>query len=142
MSRGGYGKLKLNGKYVYPYPYYPVGAVVIFGNNTNPNDIYIGKWVQLKDVFILACGDKYKVGDTGGEEIHTLTVSEMPSHVHTQRVAAAGGGTLEANTDYTSWVKDARLAGQIGVTTYGEGGSQPHNNMPPYVAKYYWERVA
>jgi hypothetical protein len=23
-----------------------------------------------------------------------------------------------------------------------EGGGQPHNNMPPYITKYCWERIA
>ena len=139
MSRGGYGKLKLNSKYVYPYPYYPVGAVVIFGNNTNPNDIYIGKWVQLKDVFILACGDKYKCGDTGGEETHTLTVNEMPAHNHymqlpTGTYAGSYNNVCKTGNYVDNWNMQSNMS--------TAGGSGPHNNMPPYVAKYCWERVA
>ena len=26
--------------------------------------------------------------------------------------------------------------------TYGSGGSQPHNNMPPYLVVYMWKRIA
>lgn len=45
-----------------------------------------GQWEQVKDVFILAAGDTYKKGQTGGEATHVLTVDEMPAHKHQQYV--------------------------------------------------------
>lgn len=35
-----------------------------------------------KRCFLLACGNTYSNGATGGEATHTLTVDEMPSHSH------------------------------------------------------------
>lgn len=62
---------------------YPIGSYYWSSNATNPSSIFGGTWEQVKDRFVLAAGDNYKVGATGGEASHTLTVNEMPSHSHT-----------------------------------------------------------
>lgn len=60
---------------------FPIGFGGFFKDN--PNTIYSGTtWEQKKDVFVLAAGDTYPVGSTGGEAQHTLTVDEIPSHNH------------------------------------------------------------
>ena len=50
--------------------------------NTNPGTLFGGTWTQIKDKFILAAGDSYSNGATGGAVTVTLTVSNMPSHKH------------------------------------------------------------
>jgi microcystin-dependent protein len=80
-------------------------------------------------------------GEEGGSETVTLTLSEMPAHTH-----PAGATTLPANTSspqgslparkartqlYRSGAANTALAPDaIGIA----GGSQPHENMPPYLA--------
>ena len=62
---------------------YPVGSLYWSSKSTNPASLFGGTWVQIKDRFVLACGDTYKtVGATGGESSVTLSVSNMPSHSH------------------------------------------------------------
>ena len=62
---------------------YPVGSLYWSSKSTNPSSLFGGTWVQIKDRFILACGDTYtSVDETGGESSVTLTVSNMPSHTH------------------------------------------------------------
>lgn len=62
---------------------YPVGSLYWSANSTNPSTLFGGTWVQIKDKFILACGDTYKtVGATGGASSVTLSVDNMPSHDH------------------------------------------------------------
>ena len=61
---------------------YPVGSIYWSSNNTNPGTLFGGTWVQIKDRFILAAGDYYSNGATGGAATVTLTVSNMPSHKH------------------------------------------------------------
>lgn len=61
---------------------YPVGSIYISVTDTSPASLFGGTWEQLKDRFLLAAGDSYAAGSTGGEATHTLTASEMPSHNH------------------------------------------------------------
>ena len=61
---------------------YPVGSIYWSSNNTNPSTLFGGTWTQIKDRFILAAGDSYSNGATGGAATVTLTVSNMPSHKH------------------------------------------------------------
>ena len=61
---------------------YPVGSIYWSSNNTNPANLFGGTWTQIKDRFILAAGDYYSNGATGGAATVTLTVSNMPSHTH------------------------------------------------------------
>lgn len=62
---------------------YPVGSLYWSSKSTNPASLFGGTWVQIKDRFVLACGDTYKtVGATGGASSVTLSVSNMPAHSH------------------------------------------------------------
>lgn len=62
---------------------YPIGAIYLSVDSTNPSSLFGGTWEQIKDRFLLACGDTYLNGTTGGEATHALTTAEMPSHTHT-----------------------------------------------------------
>lgn len=62
---------------------YPIGSLYWSSKNTNPATLFGGTWVQIKDKFILACGDTYTNGATGGSSTVTLTVNQIPSHSHT-----------------------------------------------------------
>ena len=62
---------------------YPVGSLYWSSKSTNPASLFGGTWVQIKDRFVLACGDTYtSSGATGGASSVTLSVSNMPSHNH------------------------------------------------------------
>ena len=75
---------------------YPVGSIYWSSNNTNPGTLFGGTWTQIKDKFILAAGDSYTNGATGGAATVTLTVSNMPSHSHT-----IGGSTGNTQPTFT-----------------------------------------
>ena len=63
---------------------YPVGSIYWSSKSTNPGTLFGGTWAQIKDRFVLACGDTYNTtGATGGASTVTLSVSNMPSHNHT-----------------------------------------------------------
>lgn len=119
---------------------YPVGAIYMSVNSANPQNLFGGTWVQIKDRFLLAAGTTYKAGTTGGEAAHALTVDEMPNHQHVLWYPNAGGeqsaaiGYPEAGSKNT-WYAEASKTG-------GAGGGAAHNNMPPYLAVYVWKRTA
>ena len=88
----------------------------------------------------LYVGNGFTQGETAGEENHTLNVQEIPAHNHVPsgNSTADNVGTPVGNT----WGLNASagfsndLAGLVAMnsTTIGNaGGSQPHNNMPPFL---------
>lgn len=79
---------------------YPIGSYYWSDKATNPGSLFGGTWVQIKDRFVLAAGDSYTVGGTGGNDSvtsggssaantggHAITTAEMAAHTH-------GVGTL------------------------------------------------
>lgn len=119
---------------------YPVGSIYMSVNSTNPQNLFGGTWVQIKDRFLLAAGTTYKAGATGGEATHTLTVDEIPNHQHVLWYPNEGGeqsaaiGYPEAGSKNT-WYAEASKTG-------GAGGGAAHNNLPPYLTVYVWKRTA
>lgn len=118
---------------------YPVGALFISTANISPATLFGGTWERIKDTFLLAAGDTYVAGATGGEAKHTLTVDEMPSHSHNADVYYDGTGARDYSYVDTGH-KDGTLVSDRLIKN--SGGGQPHNNMPPYLAVYVWKRTA
>ena len=128
---------------------YPVGAIFISTDSTSPATLFGGTWERIKDTFLLAAGSTYAAGATGGEAEHTLTVDEMPSHSHYQKRFWGESGGVEATKAYTHGAEFRKDKAHqypnestIDEATFDTGGSQPHNNMPPYLAVYVWKRTA
>lgn len=119
---------------------YPVGSIYMSVNDINPSTLFGGVWEQIKDRFLLASGDTYANGITGGEATHKLTVSEMPSHNHGSMTVLAydpNSSGFAAHGSYYLYMSKT-LTNNMGKT----GGGLSHNNMPPYLTVYVWKRVA
>ena len=124
---------------------YPVGSLYMSAKATSPASLFGGTWERIKDRFILAAGDTYAAGTSGGEANHTLSISEMPEHNHRMysNYNAASHGSDKHVFDYTSGAFKAQsLYTPIDNITEYTGKSQPHNNMPPYLTAYTWRRIA
>lgn len=65
-----------------PEPY-PVGSIYISVDETSPSFYFGGEWEKIEGKFLLGSSSSHAVGSTGGEESHTLTLDEIPSHTHT-----------------------------------------------------------
>lgn len=113
------------------------------------------QWQKVDGRFILAASAAHPLGETGGEETHTLTEDELPlidgkfatavtaNHSTTGISGHAYGARLDDVTPESyriTWLNNPDGM-QCGYG-YKFGGDQPHNNMPPYVTRIYWERVA
>ena len=116
---------------------YPVGSIYISTVNIEPSEFYGGTWVRIQDVFLLSAGSTYTAGNTGGEASHILTIDEMPSHTHQLDRGNYGNSRWE-EISYSSGSSKATNAQGVHST----GGGQAHNNMPPYLVVYMWERTA
>lgn len=123
---------------------YPVGSIYMSVNSTNPKNLFGGTWEQIQGRFLFGMNSSYPAGSTGGEITHKLTAAEMPTHAHYMASGNAGGdGTWKPDAggylvtgvtdDTTTWWA------QIGMNN--AGGSEAHNNMPPYLSVYIWKRT-
>lgn len=139
---------------------YPIGSIYMNANiGTNPATLLgFGTWTQLKDTFLLACGDSHDKGETGGEENSTLTVRNLPKQTGYIQVHGGGGsqaGTVistvggdvfsVANPIANAYRQGTRYtgAGSSGDIIYdNHGNNESFTNMPPYIAVYVWVRTA
>lgn len=122
---------------------YPVGAIYISTVATPPSELFGGTWEAIGGRFLIGVDSTYTIGSTGGEATHTLSVSEMPSHSHAFNNISWGGKSLSYSLDNGNFtIYDASSAYPIGARYMKQvGSSQPHNNMPPYLAVYMWKRI-
>lgn len=123
---------------------HPVGSVYQSTVDTSPESLFGGTWEEIRDVFLLAAGTR-GAGSTGGEAEHTLSIYEMPNHTHS---LAGADATAPNGVLFGAWCAGAtRDTGDDGgryypVVTTTSGGGVAHNNMPPYLAIYMWQRTA
>lgn len=134
------------------YPYVPVGGVVEWDGSGIPNapDLSTpekvaafygyGTWERYGvDRVTIGAGGEYAAGSTGGEKEHTLTIEEMPRHNH---YVMSTDGQTTSQTFYP--VQMVTKAGEFTDKNaiLHSGGSQPHNNMQPYIGAYKYRRIA
>ncbi|MDY4819835.1 MAG: hypothetical protein SO206_06340 [Bacilli bacterium] len=105
---------------------------------------------------MLASGDTYNNGDTGGESEHTLSVDELATHNHIQMAWVRGNPGwpnktynyygVSFNFSEDNFVTPNTTYPSINLTMFtqtgDEGTSKPHNNMPPYLVVNIWKRVS
>lgn len=130
---------------------YPVGSIYTSVSPVDPGNLFGGKWEQIEGRFLLAADRQHSAGSTGGEEKHTLTSAELPSSFNDLIVNGNSGwkvGTdlnLGIETQETNYVKLTGVEATSGKThKLGSyiGSGQAHNNMPPYLAVYIFQRIA
>jgi len=86
------------------------------------------------------------LGEIGGEQTVTLLQTQMPSHNH---IAQGGGDPIKGSPQSNAWGSSVKgttrllyappsspqQMNPLALTT--AGGSQPHNNLPPYLTLTY-----
>lgn len=133
-----YTKAEVNAIFAGAVNPYPVGSIYMSVNSTSPATLFGGTWQRIQDCFLLAAGSTYAAGATGGEAEHTLTINEMPSHSHDSETWSYRDGSLynwftTSPGSHVDWKQ---------TTINNTGGGAAHNNMPPYLAVYVWQRTA
>lgn len=124
---------------------YPVGTYYIAHHDTSPAELFGGTWHRIESRFLWAAPSTSTIGLTAGEQTHTLTTSEMPSHRHEGVIYSGNGKNIALNTGSSgyklSWSANAGSDVNEIITNY-TGGGAAHNNMPPYVNVAIWRRTA
>lgn len=124
---------------------FPVGTILTTTNSANPSTYIGGTWVAVPDVFLLGASENHPAGETGGFETVTLTENQMPAHRHgTYNILGLPLTPPAGTTAVQLWNQrgdSQHYMGSDSRTDYA-GSSQPHDNMPPYVAVYMWKRTA
>lgn len=83
------------------------------------------------------------IGESGGTESVTLTVAQIPAHNHSLRATsalssgAAGAGGVLAATAVNMYGTAAPATPMATQAVGAQGGSQPHNNMAPFLGINY-----
>jgi microcystin-dependent protein len=83
-------------------------------------------------------GAGFTLGEKGGEQAHTLSTAEMPTHQHFAQAATVGSDTnIPAGNNLASvanlYSPPTQLVPLVPSTIGNVGGSQAHQNMQPFL---------
>jgi microcystin-dependent protein len=84
-------------------------------------------------------GSSHTLGERGGEQSHTLAISEVPTHTHVAQASSAAGSTQDAannvlgNVPSRVYTDPNALTSLSPTTITNVGGSQAHLNMQPFL---------
>jgi microcystin-dependent protein len=85
-------------------------------------------------------GSGHTIGERGGEQAHTLSISEIPTHVHSAKATSnvgtqpiPGSAFLAKSPTAFYLAPDTNLAALNPASIASVGGSQAHPNMQPFL---------
>jgi microcystin-dependent protein len=86
-------------------------------------------------------GSGHTLGEKGGEQAHTLSIGELPQHLHVLNASAATGTSaipsnsvgLATSANYEQYRGATTLVAMNPGSVTSVGGSQAHENMQPYL---------
>jgi microcystin-dependent protein len=86
-------------------------------------------------------GPGYTLGERGGEPAHTLTTSELPTHIHRLHASTgpastnvpAGNTVLAASNPQNIYGPTSNFVPMAPSEIGNAGGSQSHQNMQPFL---------
>jgi len=84
-------------------------------------------------------GSGHSLGEKGGEQAHTITIGELPTHTHVLRGSStATGGVATPNGNFLGGANNAyhapaSLVSMTAGSVLNVGGSQAHLNMQPFL---------
>jgi hypothetical protein len=128
---------------------YPVGSVYTSVVATNPNSLLgVGTWVAFGAGRVLvginaSDSDFNTVEEVGGAKTdsHTLTLNEIPSHVHGY-TGVQGTGNPDGAGDSVTAGHANSYPRQTELDYEGGGAAHSHDIVQPYIVVYFWKRTA
>ena len=134
---------------------YPVGSIY-YANNSDMNpekwipgtawesvvldgkDEEYGSYLISQGKTDLITPREFTLGALGGNEEVTLTVSQLPKHTHSKVYHEKKSQSVWSDVCHVRYMTQY---GSDKVFTSSTGGNQPHNNIPPSILIYAWERI-
>lgn len=131
---------------------YPVGSIYMSVVPANPATLFgVGTWVAWGagrvPVGIDGTQTEFDTAEeTGGEKTHTLTIGEMPAHIHASAILGEAGCLNDVSGTGSNMsgrsVPSYNVTTQKQVITSSAGIDLAHNNLQPYITCYMWKRTA
>ena len=132
---------------------YPVGSIYMTTDETFvPGDVFGGTWTQIKDRFLLAAGDTYTAGDTGGSTTHNHGLSNGYALIGYDWYSSGNESKIVVQSKTHNYVGNVYTHGDIGQYDSGSinasfpaalgGTTDDASVLPPYLVVYVWERTA
>lgn len=80
-------------------------------------------------------GSGHTLGERAGQQTHTVSINELPTHTHAMFATAAEATTSRPKDNLLASAPNSYApgAGDTGLATGNTGGSQAHENMQPYL---------
>ena len=87
-------------------------------------------------------GSGHTLGEQGGEQAHTLSIAELPTHTHVMRGSATNADVVSPTDNVVAqssqlYGPPAQLSALDPSSNGSTGGSQAHPNMQPYLTLTY-----
>ena len=85
-------------------------------------------------------GNGHTLGEAAGSTSVTVNIQQLPTHLHVLQASASDGATLNPTNNVLArrasepYLPPANLGAMKPGSVTSVGGSQPHNNMMPYLA--------
>lgn len=116
---------------------YPIGAIYLSTNSTDPGELFGGVWKKVEDDAYLKIVTS-NAGETGGtSKEHKIPIESMPSHRHALTYAGQGsGGSIYV--PYAATI--AQITGSDYSAVSSTGGGQAY--YPWYIGIYMWIRIS
>ena len=142
---------------------YPVGSIYMSVNDVDPAHLFGGTWEQIKDKFLLASGDSYSNGSTGGSANAVVVSHNHSQNAHRHAAAAdkflvspdnvkingtkrslpsTGSAGYIVYADSANGITEQQYTANATATNNANGVDGTGKNMPPYLAVNVWQRTA
>ena len=120
---------------------YPIGSIYLSSQNISPALTIGGSWNRIEDAVIRCTLDEENIATYIGEDEHTLTIEELPSHNH--RAYMSFGTTFNFRETFqggSSSSHNSGLSYAEAMTYVGEDA--PHSSVQRSYNIYGWIRVS
>lgn len=117
--------------------FYPIGAIYMSLNATNPNQLFGGTWQAIEGRFLLGANSSYAADSTGGEATHILTTNETPAHTHTRGTMNITGSLLGVDGAGSMAYNWGFKSGTNGAFTVASGGTTYNKYNGAYTCSSY-----